>query len=155
MVSKCAADREHESRLTATDGTSDSDRERPFFIVTGPSRFAIAEESRVRPPLVFVRVSGVAATMLVRILVFVVLVAIVVVGHGTPSTLKKTRVQPVVCRSEDVDQRRDGRNIRRAKLLTRSENVVQGRCVTALEPLRLVGADDPEPNGGRRHTTQP
>src|SRR5580692_8122752 len=70
------------------------------------------------------------------------------------SALKKTRVQAIVSRSEEVEQRRDGRGFLGTQVLARGEDLVQRGTVALHEALSLDGTHDAEPYGRRGDAAQ-
>jgi hypothetical protein len=147
LVTKRLAEREHESGLPTSNGSSDTDRERAT-----PKVAALAWSSRMKQSWMsprFVAVSVLRARS-------VVMRVFGVMSHGVilSSTLKKPGIQPIVQGSDDVEHRSRRRGLVDTQRPACGEHLVERRTVPTLQSLSLVGAHQTKPNGRGNDSAQ-
>jgi hypothetical protein len=74
--------------------------------------------------------------------------------HANTSTLEETCVESVVRGSDTVDDGGGAGRVPGRQCFAVRENGVQRRTMAALQPLRLVRADETETDGCRSHTPE-
>ena len=149
-IAQMAAEREQQRRLAAADGTANAHGVRPGLVIASFRAGALTEHAGVRRVAVVVRVWRVMEDGL---------------GHDDPpgkrgrvpptlflfSRLKQTRVQTVVGRLAQIDERRRLRDVQRPKVPALFDDAIDIVRQQRLKLLSLIGANQSEPDRSRTH----